>query len=158
MSVGSVNGQINDLYTRIVPAGCILMWSGSIGSIPLGWRICDGGGGTPDLRDRFIVGAGNSYGVGNTGGANSVQLTLNEIPSHSHGVNDPGHTHRDRWLQSYAAGGNNGYAGNAGVIGSNDNNQSVQFKTTGISIQSAGGSASHENRPPYYALAYIMKL
>jgi hypothetical protein len=51
-----------------VPTGAILMWSGSIGSIPSGYVICDGTNGTPDLRDRFIVGAGNSYSVGNNGG------------------------------------------------------------------------------------------
>jgi hypothetical protein len=51
-----------------VPAGAIMMWSGSIGSIPAGYVICNGSSGTPDLRDYFIVGAGNSFAVGNTGG------------------------------------------------------------------------------------------
>jgi hypothetical protein len=51
-----------------VPAGAIIMWSGSIGSIPSGYVICNGSNGTPDLRDSFIVGAGNNYGVGSTGG------------------------------------------------------------------------------------------
>lgn len=54
--------------TTAVPTGSILMWSGSIGSIPSGYVICDGTNGTPDLRDRFIVGAGTSYSVGNNGG------------------------------------------------------------------------------------------
>jgi len=54
--------------TTAVPVGCILMWSGSIGSIPAGYVICDGTNGTPNLRDRFIVGAGTSYSVGNNGG------------------------------------------------------------------------------------------
>jgi hypothetical protein len=54
-----------------VPAGGIIMWSGSIGSIPSGYYICDGSNGTPDLRDRFVVGAGTSYAVGNTGGFTS---------------------------------------------------------------------------------------
>jgi|TARA_R110002126_G_scaffold188974_1_gene337303 hypothetical protein len=54
-----------------VPAGGIIMWSGSIGSIPSGYYLCDGTNGTPDLRDRFVVGAGSSYAVGNTGGFTS---------------------------------------------------------------------------------------
>ena len=51
-----------------VPTGAIIMWSGSIGSIPSGYVICNGSNGTPDLRDSFIVGSGNTYAVGNTGG------------------------------------------------------------------------------------------
>jgi hypothetical protein len=59
-----------------VPAGAIIMWSGSIGSIPAGYVICNGSNGTPDLRDSFVVGAGNSYGVGSTGGfVNSGVIT-----------------------------------------------------------------------------------
>jgi hypothetical protein len=54
-----------------VPAGGIIMWSGSIASIPAGYYICDGQNGTPDLRDRFVVGSGNTYAVGNTGGFTS---------------------------------------------------------------------------------------
>ena len=54
-----------------VPAGAIIMWSGSIGSIPTGYVICNGSNGTPDLRDRFVVGSGTSYAVGNTGGFTS---------------------------------------------------------------------------------------
>ena len=55
-----------------IPAGGIIMWSGSIGSIPSGYYICDGNNGTPDLRDRFVVGSGNTYAVGNTGGFTSA--------------------------------------------------------------------------------------
>ena len=55
-----------------VPSGGIIMWSGSIGSIPSGYVICNGSNGTPDLRDRFVVGAGNSYAVGNSGGFTSA--------------------------------------------------------------------------------------
>ena len=80
-----------------LPAGLIVMWSGSIASIPTGWALCDGTSGRPDLRDRFIVGAGNTYAVGATGGANSVTLTTDQIPSHSHSGTtnntDVAHTH-----------------------------------------------------------------
>jgi len=53
------------------------MWSGSIGSIPAGYVICNGSNGTPDLRDSFIVGSGNTYGVGNTGGFASSGVVTN---------------------------------------------------------------------------------
>ena len=79
-----------------VPSGIITMWSGAIADIPLGWALCDGSNGTPDLRDRFIVGAGGSYNVGDTGGANSVTLDISQIPLHGHdgSTNSIGsHTH-----------------------------------------------------------------
>ena len=68
----------------VVPSGGIIMWSGSVASIPSGWFLCDGTNSTPDLRDRFVVGAGSSYAVGATGGADSVTLSTSQIPSHSH--------------------------------------------------------------------------
>jgi len=109
------------------------MWSGSTSSIPSGWVLCNGSNGTPDLRDRFIVGAGNAYSVGNTGGANSVTISWSQMPSHSH---------------SYS-GGDRQTVGNGG--------QSQPVSQGGNNTGSAGGNGAHENRPPYYALAYIMK-
>lgn len=84
-----------------VPAGVILLWSGSIASIPTGWLLCNGTSGTPDLRDRFVVGAGSTYAVGATGGATSVTLATTNLPSHTHsisatgttGTESNGHTH-----------------------------------------------------------------
>ena len=67
-----------------VPTGVITLWSGSIASIPAGWLLCDGTSGTPDLRDRFVVGAGSTYAVADTGGANTVTLDTTQIPSHTH--------------------------------------------------------------------------
>lgn len=75
----SANVQIatyDDLYGILgtsasvtpIPSGGILIWSGSIGSIPVGYYLCNGSNGTPDLRDKFVVGAGSTYAVGNTGG------------------------------------------------------------------------------------------
>jgi hypothetical protein len=68
----------------------ITLWSGSIASIPSGFALCDGTSGTPDLRDKFIVGAGSTYAVDATGG--SADATL---PTHTHTntVTDPGHFH-----------------------------------------------------------------
>ena len=117
-------------------AGMIMMYNGS--SAPSGWAICDGQNGRPDLRDRFIVGTGSSYSLGNTGGANSVTLTLNQIPAHTHTYErtDVGINVNDRpWPAS-----------------NNDCDMTNQ------NTSSAGGGQAHENRPPYYALMFIMKL
>ena len=112
----------NDIGTRVattayvhsvLPAGMIMMWGGSVGSIPTGWQLCNGSNGTPDLRDRFIVGAGTSYPVGNIGGNTSITLSSSNLPAHTHSlsltgtsgaagghlhtatstVSDPGHAH-----------------------------------------------------------------
>ena len=120
-----------------IPAGVIVMWSGSIASIPSGWVICNGSNGTPDLRDRFIVGAGNNYSVGDTGGADSVTLTTDQIPSHSH-----------VYTRTAAPSGGQDQAGSGSGDAVNQSNQNTT---------STGGGQAHENRPPYYALAYIMK-
>ena len=80
MSNGVINGQTE------VPGGIICMWSGQVNNIPGGWALCDGQNGTPDLRDRFILGAGRKYGVGVTGGEERHTLVVNEMPSHIHGV------------------------------------------------------------------------
>ena len=68
----------------LLPVGTIVMWSGDINAIPNGWQLCDGTKGTPDLRNRFIVGAGSGYNPGATGGADRVALTIAEMPAHKH--------------------------------------------------------------------------
>lgn len=136
-----------------VPKGVISMWSGSIATIPAGWALCDGNNGTPDLRERFVVGAGNGYGVGSIGGAASHTLTVNEMPGHAHGVTDPGHSHgitTDNDTDTpwpYGASGNNA-----------DGTVNTNAAVTGISVQSSGLGQAHNNLPPYFALAYIMKI
>lgn len=118
-----------------VPTGLILAWSGAIADIPSGWALCDGTGGTPDLRDKFVVGAGGSYAPGDTGGEVSHTLTVNEIPSHNHD------------LTTYASLGS---GAPPAVLG-------VWVQTQAANTGNTGGGAAHENRPPYYALAFIMK-
>ena len=119
--------------------GMIMMYTGS--SAPSGWAICDGQNGTPDLRDRFIVGAGSAYSVGNTGGQNSVTLTTAQMPSHKHS------TSVDNTTLFPAAGGVTFNYGGAG-----------QYPGTTFTMSNEGGGQSHENRPPYYALMFIVKL
>jgi microcystin-dependent protein len=156
------------------------MWSGSIAAIPAGWALCNGQNGTPDLRDRFIVGAGSAYTPGATGGANSVTLTTAQIPSHTHA----GSTGENGWhnhsgttdvqgnhTHSYDAGGFTGEGSsggtsspatqNTGVAGAHAHNLSVNHAgahTHDFTTTATGGGGSHENRPPYLALAFIMKL
>jgi hypothetical protein len=144
-----------------VPSGAIMLWSGSIASIPSGWLLCNGSSGTPDLRDRFIVGAGSTYAVTATGGsANAI------VVSHTHTatstVTDPGHTHTPVTSTSKVTNGINSSGGSyfgggtEGIIGI-----SLNSNTTGITVATTnsteGSSATNANLPPYYALAYIMK-
>lgn len=178
-----------DSYTKAqadavlgIPAGAIIFWSGSILSIPEGWALCDGTNGTPDLQDRFVVGAGSTYAVDDVGGsADAVVVShthtgsTNSAGSHSHSgsTNTTGaHTH------NVGVTGTGGFDGTAGVRGSDLN----QFNNAGAHALSAGnhshslsinsnGSHTHsfttdssgesgvgKNLPPYHALAYIMKL
>jgi hypothetical protein len=167
-----------------VPSGFIGMWSGGTEQIPAGWLLCDGENGTPDLRDRFIVGAGTTYAVGDTGGAASVTpagsisnttaggtvanttITTATMPNHYHTI----------------SGGNNNYFaargyGGGGNYGMTNINEPNITNSTYVGINwSGGGDGAHnhgftgtshghtftgaalENRPPYYALAYIMKV
>ena len=158
-----------------IPSGIITMWSGSEDAIPTGWVLCDGENNTPDLRNRFIVGAGSTYAVGATGGSASgvtgaasgntgaaagntgaTTLSLSNIPNHSH-------------LMSY-----NSYGGSG-----NYRNISAEYKSAhnnnNMFTEGAGGGGSHthtlgdhthtlgdhthtQELPPYYALCYIMKI
>jgi len=143
-----------------IPAGLISMWSGSIGSIPSGWYLCDGSNGTPNLTDRFIIGAGSTYAVNGTGGASSVTLTTNNMPSHTHTatstVTDPGHTHTTSY-QAYTGSGGGGIAGG----GYSFSTITLNTATTGISVATtnatAGSGTSFSILNPYYALAFIQK-
>jgi microcystin-dependent protein len=169
--------------TSLVPSGVIVMWSGSVASVPSGWYICDGNNGTPNLTGKFVVNAdadtGGTYNVGDTGGANSVTLDATQIPSHTHSFSGSGttstggaHTHDLKFSDNDSGGGTGlyfsgetnraglrtssyiSYTATASVQSAGSHNHS--FSVTGTTGTSGGG-ASHENRPPYYALAYIMK-
>jgi microcystin-dependent protein len=149
-----------------VPAGVIAMWSGTIATIPSGWALCNGSGGTPDLRDRFIVGASVDSGGqsvttitgGNTktGGSKDAVLV-----SHTHtastSISDPGHRHTVPESTQLLNSGN-GFA--TGVTGTPRTINS-SIVTTGISastsISTEGSSGTNANLVPYFALAYIMK-
>lgn len=129
-----------------VPSGAILLWSGSVASIPTGFVICDGNNSTPDLRNRFVVGADDTYDVDDTGGSADAVVV-----SHTHTVTDPGHNH------SVPNSGSQNNSFDSGTTVGNDTAGTSGTATTGISIASAGESGTNKNLPPYYALAYIMK-
>jgi microcystin-dependent protein len=130
-----------------IPSGGIIIWSGSSASIPSGWLLCNGSSGTPDLRNRFVVGAGSTYSVGGTGGnADAI------VVSHTHTLTDPGHAHTFTNGTQTTSGG----AGSGGVY-ADSTTVSTNSATTGITIASAGSSGTNANLPPYYALCYIMK-
>jgi len=135
--------------------GMILLWSGSTGSIPAGFYLCNGSNGTPDLRDRFIVGAGGSYSVAQTGGsADSIVVSHNHTATSV--VTDPGHAHALP-LTTASVSGFSGGAVQPVYIGSGNNTSSA---VTGITVATtnvaAGTSGTGANNPLYYALAYIM--
>jgi microcystin-dependent protein len=226
-TAGSNTTQIaNTAYVRgelttLIPSGIILLWSGSIASIPSGWTLCNGSNSTPDLRDRFVVGAGSTYAVNATGGANTVTLDATMIPAHTHtvsatgttggqsanhthtfsgttsgqsnthahaaSVTDSGHSHTESAVnnfdgsQTLANGGINiggerqtgtsttgitvgignanadhshTYSGTTSTVSADHNHTVTVSGTTG---NGTGGGLAHENRPPYFALAYIMK-
>lgn len=149
-----------------VPPGVIAIWSGSENSIPPGFVLCNGLNGTPDLRNRFIVGAGSTYAKGASGGADSITptvanftsgahaLAVSELPVHNHGYTD---TYNPTTAPTYGMGGSR-------PIGQSD----VSDTTTSTSGQTGSPDAhnhpgcsmtmnSIDIRPPYYALCYIMK-
>jgi|688.fasta_scaffold05907_3 hypothetical protein len=180
-----VNSTLNTLNIGM-PIGTIALWSGALATIPDGWQICDGTNGTVNLRDRFVVGAGSLYNPGTTGGSadavvpshthtatSTSTFTGAQLPTHGHGLNDPGHRHfvkEGTFLQNSGA----GFA--TGTDISNPRSVTTTTVTTGISVndQTAGTpsgtvvtsttlstegvTASNRNLPPYYALYYIQKM
>jgi len=158
--------------------GMIMLWSGSTGTIPSGWALCNGSSGTPDLRDRFVVGAGSTYAVNATGGSKDAVVV-----SHSHtlsGTTGAGGSHSHKVLANVgvtdtgAFGSSDQVARNSvGGLGNQDytlcktttgatvgNTSTIGTHTHSLSgsTSSVGSSGTNANLPPYYALAYIMKL
>jgi len=155
ISAGSGN---TPTWTTLVTfvSGMIVLWSGSSGTIPAGWLLCDGASGTPDLRNRFVVGATSTYAVGATGGsADAVVVSHNHTATSS--VSDPGHNHGmtngafpDTFNSTVRSPFNTGFTATG-----------AWSATTGISVSTSvasnGVSGTNANLPPYYALCYIMK-
>lgn len=150
---------VDDSVSSVVPSGVIVMWSGTANAIPDGWALCNGSNGTPDLQNRFVVGAGSTYAAGATGGEATHTLVIEELPSHRHSeyleVSQTGQTiyrtHSDN-------GTNVSRSGISIKRDALDSADSATLSTSNIQTGSAGSSLAHNNLPPYYALCYIMKL
>lgn len=140
--------SIKDLTTACFKPGMITMWSGSVASIPEGFNLCDGTNGTPNLSGQFIVGYDATDAdydtIGKIGGSKSVTLNNTQIPP----VPVP--------IPAQSGGDNNDH-NNTSRLAASDKGPSDggQFS---LNVNTAGGGLAHENRPPYYTLAYIMKL
>jgi microcystin-dependent protein len=144
----NVTGKFN-----IIPAGSIIAWSGT--TPPGGWALCDGSAGRPDLRGRFILGFGQGSGLTNRtinqlGGEENHLLALYEMPSHTHKIS--------------SRADDSGYCktppcGFQTSDRDTDNSWTNVDDTTWMSsIARAGGNIPHNNMPPFYVLAYIIKL
>ena len=166
-ALDSIVSHVNNLES--FPAGGIVMWSGTIANIPTGWNLCDGTNSTPDLTDRFIVGSTSdsdgTHDIGDTGGANSLTLTESQLPSHTHSAGNlstdsaGAHTHNvqhasrtgDAWGY-YIAGSNVDPWVNVSTSSAGAHTHTMSGNTG-----STGSASSVDNRPAYYALAFIMK-
>jgi len=155
----TINGNLTlngGTFANAIPSGGIIMWSG--GAVPSGWYLCNGSNGTPDLRDRFIIGAGTTYTGGDTGGTKDAIVV-----SHTHGTTES--THRHLTGVGGEGGLNNAYGDNGSQAtgwridntGGTGLDSYTNAVTTGVTINSAGESGTNKNLPPYYALAFIMK-
>ena len=163
-----------------------MIWSGASNNIPSGWVLCNGSNGTPDLRNRFVVGGGSSYSVGAQGGSSSVTLSTAQLPSHTHGdgsltasnTSITGNVTKVSECYNVAGGATGVFSkyntGNSPVTGSSSNSPTAGFSMdashdhtfsgSGTSgnpsdrgTDTQGSSGTDKNLPPYYALCYIMK-
>lgn len=157
-----------------MPTGAVIMWFGSLGSVPSGWQLCNGTNGTPDLRDRFIIGAGGAVALGVTGGSGttgeaagntgSTALTQAQLPPHRHSL----------WgdTDSVTTATTGLGAGNAETVAGRTANVTQSFVTNAgedgspLVSETGGGEGhthtlaahTHTNTPPYVGLYFIMKL
>ena len=158
----SVSSTVPSPGSTAIPSGVIIMWSGTIASIPVGWQLCDGTNGTPDLRDKFIVGANQDTGgiaetivSGTLAQAGGSAMHIHEAGT----LLGPAHTHGFSTTTSGPSSGGGAHCGDDGyatrwhthtVTGTTDTGNSGGPVT--------GETASASSLPPYYALAFIIKV
>ena len=157
------------VIANAIPSGLISMWSGTIASIPSGWVLCNGSNSTPDLRNKFIIGAhsdstGIAYstitGSNTQSGGSKDAITVSHTHTATSVVTDPGHNHT---VAKYYAGSGgdspylNGFNQATPVTTSDPTGTSFTSISVATTNASAGSSGTDANLPPYYALAFIMK-
>jgi microcystin-dependent protein len=177
--VGDIRSSTRIYGKGTVPPFGIIMYNGSLANFPggvgtgeyAGWYLCNGGNGTPNLQGRFVVGSGSGYSVGGTGGAETVTLSAAQMPLHNHTATtstDGDHRHGfDDDVRAVASttASLNYSAGSTTVTGTS---RTSNYHSPGsgymnyagdhdhtVTVDPAGGGAAHENRPPYYVVAYI---
>ena len=178
------------LVNSFVPVGGIIMWSGTIAAAEAltNWKICDGQNGTPDLRDKFVLGVGSSVAgstanKGDTGGSNSITLAEGQMPEHNHDITDPGHnhgvsndshTHQGRGLtlnsqfggvgitlgsgQGYQVGYRNDNVNFDNANTTNSTGITINNNSAGITSQAKGSGDSVDIRSAFLALCYIIRV
>jgi len=158
----NIQNQLDTI--QVIPTGLISLWSGAANAIPTGYVLCDGTNSTPDLRNRFLIGAGSTYAVGDTGG--SADAT---IPAHTHALTGASTSTASLTgtFDTSKPNGSTGIVSNGPTLAAAaDGNQSTGMRysidashshTLSGSTDSTGSSATNANLPPYYALCYIMK-
>ena len=209
--ISDISDEISDPVANLgaVPVGGIIMWSGAIVSIPTNWSLCNGTGGTPNLTDKFIIGSGSTYSIGDTGGSNTVVLTDANLPTHNHGTavattvgspnththsgntaTDGTHTHTfnasrgtspstgvnfpyidtapdDTDIYNFKTDSYTGAAASNPVVGTGVGNplhnhclsiNSAGSHTHNVTLNNVGNNIAHENKPAYYALAFLMRM
>jgi microcystin-dependent protein len=176
---GSISAE-NDIITSgafygygSIPIGGIIIWSGNPSDLPPGWELCDGGEYTnfkgikasiPDLSGKFIVGYSSDVdynSIGNTGGETTHILTSSEMPNHNHSITDPGHSHIIKGDVNAQAGAKLYVTFNTIDDPTYESpkylSDNILYAKTNITINNYGGGQAHENRPPYYVIAYIIR-
>lgn len=198
-SIGEIASQLTTdiLAATQLPRGIITMWSGATNAVPSGWALCDGKNGTPNLKDRFIVGAGQSYAVGNVGGSITrtpsvwtnaagtginvagTAITKDQMPWHTHSGSvgsdasvttqrsvqemydgewlSAGHFYATNWSPITARKPLKEFSASLSINGTGGNQPHYHGVTDNGHAHTAAASAI-DVRPPYYALAFIMKL
>jgi len=141
-------------------SGMIMLWSGATNTVPSGWALCDGNNNTPDLRDRFVVGAGNTYDVDSTGGSADAVVVSHRHTGSTSTTGNHQHTIPHHLVQAVGGTGDidrdNEYQQWKALSGQKTNTTGNHAHT--FTTSTVGDGGTNKNLPPYYALAYIMKV